>query len=227
MTSSTGAVLRAPPRALERNCAARCRAREPCSTSAHARSIARHGLQATPGTAERKSVHLRADGRRRRGPGYVIVQNDERDNAFGDADVRLLADRGRRLARRARERAPVRRNAAPNARESTALSDVGRDLSSTLDLATVMDRIAGHAKELLAAQNSAIFLPDERDGGTLPRHRRAGRDRRRDQGRGRRAGPRHHRQPAAERPGRARQRHGGRPAHACRSPAPRRAATSG
>ena len=45
-------------------------------------------------------------------------------------------------------------------RESTALSEVGRDLSSTLDLATVMDRIAAHAKELLAAQNSAIFLPD-------------------------------------------------------------------
>jgi GAF domain-containing protein/CheY-like chemotaxis protein len=47
-----------------------------------------------------------------------------------------------------------------NARESSALSEVGRDLSSTLDLATVMDRIAAHARELLAAQNSAIFLPD-------------------------------------------------------------------
>ncbi|HRY89987.1 MAG TPA: GAF domain-containing protein, partial [Rubrivivax sp.] len=49
-------------------------------------------------------------------------------------------------------------------RETSALSEVGRDLSSTLDLATVMDRIAAHAKELLAAQNSAIFLPDEGTG---------------------------------------------------------------
>ena len=46
------------------------------------------------------------------------------------------------------------------ARESSALTEVGRDLSSSLDLATVMDRIAGHAKELLRANNSAIFLPD-------------------------------------------------------------------
>jgi GAF domain-containing protein len=37
---------------------------------------------------------------------------------------------------------------------------VGRDVSSTLDLATVMDRIARHAKELTSADTSAIFLPD-------------------------------------------------------------------
>ena len=52
------------------------------------------------------------------------------------------------------------------ARESSALSDVGRDLSSSLDLATVMDRIARHAKDLLEAGDSAIFLP-EADGTTF------------------------------------------------------------
>ena len=46
------------------------------------------------------------------------------------------------------------------ARESAALFEVGRDLSSSLDLSTVMDRIAGHAKDLLHAGNSAIFLPE-------------------------------------------------------------------
>ena len=45
-------------------------------------------------------------------------------------------------------------------RESSALSDVGRDLSSSLDLSLVMDRIAHHAKDLLQATDSAIFLPD-------------------------------------------------------------------
>ena len=45
-------------------------------------------------------------------------------------------------------------------RETAALAEVGRDISSTLDLATVMDRIARHAKDLLHADNSAIFLPD-------------------------------------------------------------------
>src|SRR5271169_2223768 len=45
-------------------------------------------------------------------------------------------------------------------RETAALAEVGRDISSTLDLATVMDRIARHAKDLLNAGSSAIFLPD-------------------------------------------------------------------
>src|SRR5262249_34146715 len=44
-------------------------------------------------------------------------------------------------------------------RETAALAEVGRDISSTLDLAAVIDRIARHAKELLHADNSAIFLP--------------------------------------------------------------------
>ena len=45
-------------------------------------------------------------------------------------------------------------------RETAALAEVGRDISSTLDLPTVMDRIARHAKTLLNAGSSAIFLPD-------------------------------------------------------------------
>ncbi len=45
-------------------------------------------------------------------------------------------------------------------RETAALVEVGRDISATLDLGAVMDRIAAHAKDLLHADNSAIFLPD-------------------------------------------------------------------
>ena len=45
-------------------------------------------------------------------------------------------------------------------RETAALAEVGRDISSTLELSTVMDRIAGHAKNLLNASSSAIFLPE-------------------------------------------------------------------
>ena len=44
-------------------------------------------------------------------------------------------------------------------RETAALAEVGRDISSTLDCRRVMDRIAHHAKELLHCDNSAIFLP--------------------------------------------------------------------
>ncbi len=47
-----------------------------------------------------------------------------------------------------------------NAREMAALAEIGRDVSATLDLPTVLERIAAHAKELLAADTSAVFLPE-------------------------------------------------------------------
>ena len=48
-------------------------------------------------------------------------------------------------------------------RESAALAEVGRDISSTLDLPTVMDRIAHHAKELLGGRQQRD-LPARRHG---------------------------------------------------------------
>jgi GAF domain-containing protein/DNA-binding response OmpR family regulator len=45
------------------------------------------------------------------------------------------------------------------ARETAALAEVGHDISSTLDLALVMERIAAHARDLLTAETSAIFRP--------------------------------------------------------------------
>ena len=43
------------------------------------------------------------------------------------------------------------------------VAEVGQDISATLDLQTVMERIANHAKELLGGEISAIFMPE--DGG--------------------------------------------------------------
>jgi signal transduction histidine kinase/DNA-binding response OmpR family regulator len=95
--------------------------------------------------------------------GQVGIESFIQDDAFDDSAVRLLqtvtASMGVAL-----ENARLLEETQRRERESTALSDVGRDLSSTLDLAIVMDRIAAHAKELLAAQNSAIFLPDAASG---------------------------------------------------------------
>ena len=90
---------------------------------------------------------------------YIVIESHERRDAFDEAQVHLLSTVGASLGV-ALENARLFDETQRNARESSALSEVGRDLSSTLDLATVMDRIAAHAKELLAAQNSAIFLPD-------------------------------------------------------------------
>lgn len=46
------------------------------------------------------------------------------------------------------------------ATEMAALAEVGRDISSTLDLPTVLERIAWHARALLHADTSAVYLPD-------------------------------------------------------------------
>jgi signal transduction histidine kinase/CheY-like chemotaxis protein/HPt (histidine-containing phosphotransfer) domain-containing protein/uncharacterized protein YigA (DUF484 family) len=46
------------------------------------------------------------------------------------------------------------------ARETAALNEVGRDISSTFDVPTIMERIANYARELLKGEASAIYLPD-------------------------------------------------------------------
>ncbi len=91
--------------------------------------------------------------------GSILVESFEREHAFGDSDVRLLQTVASSMGV-ALENARLFDETQRRARESSALSDVGRDLSSSLDLATVMNRIAHHAKDLLQAGNSAIFLPD-------------------------------------------------------------------
>ena len=91
--------------------------------------------------------------------GAITVQDLDREGAFGEADVRLLETLAASMSV-ALENARLFDETQRHAREASALSDVGRDLSSTLDLTIVMDRIAAHAKELLVAENSAIFVPE-------------------------------------------------------------------
>ena len=91
--------------------------------------------------------------------GFISLENMERDNAYGDADVRLLSTVGASMGV-ALENARLFDETQRRTRETAALAEIGRDISSTLDLPTVMDRIARHAKDLTSADNSAIFLPD-------------------------------------------------------------------
>ncbi|HEV8500918.1 MAG TPA: GAF domain-containing protein [Casimicrobiaceae bacterium] len=90
--------------------------------------------------------------------GMIILENYERENAYSEADVRLLSTVGATMGV-ALENARLFDEAQQRSRETAALAEVGRDISSTLDLATVLDRIARHARELLRSDNSAIFLP--------------------------------------------------------------------
>ncbi len=47
------------------------------------------------------------------------------------------------------------------AREMSALTEVGSDISATLDLSDVLERITRHALDLLDVSDSALFLPHE------------------------------------------------------------------
>ncbi|HEX6974270.1 MAG TPA: GAF domain-containing protein, partial [Vicinamibacterales bacterium] len=95
----------------------------------------------------------------------LVLESADHEDAFSAADISLLrtvaASMGVALenARLFDETQRLLKETERRERESSALSEVGRDLSSTLDLAPLMDRIAAHAKELLAAADSAIFLP--------------------------------------------------------------------
>ena len=91
--------------------------------------------------------------------GMIIIEDHARENAFGEGEVRLLSTVAASMGV-ALENARLFDETQRRTRETAALAEVGRDISSTLDLSTVMDRIARHAKDLLRGDNSAIFLPD-------------------------------------------------------------------
>ncbi|MEP7057038.1 MAG: GAF domain-containing protein, partial [Caldimonas sp.] len=125
-----------------------------------AEAIARYGSSLIPGTQLEKSavfVPLVAGDQAR---GLINLIDVDREHAFSTSDVRLLETLANSMSV-ALENARLFDEIQRRTRESAALAEVGRDISSTLDLPTVMDRIAHHAKELLRADNSAIFLPDE------------------------------------------------------------------
>ncbi len=94
----------------------------------------------------------------------IIVLNDmEREHAFSADDVRLLETLAASMSVTL-QNARLFDETQRRTRETAALLEVGRDLSSSLELATVMDRIARHAKDLLRAASSAIFLPEHGTG---------------------------------------------------------------
>ena len=138
--------------------------RKPLVTHTAAEEMELHGV--IPGTDAAKCSAVLPIIANDRVLGVLILDNHEREHAFEDAEVRLLgtvvASMGVALenARLFDETQRLLEETQRRARESSALSDVGRDLSSSLDLSVVMDRIASHAKGLLEASSSAIFLPD-------------------------------------------------------------------
>ena len=90
--------------------------------------------------------------------GFIQLENHERDHAYGDAELGLLQTVAASIAG-ALQSAKLFKETQRRSRQAAALAEVGRDISATLDLDRVMQRIAHHAKELLSADTSVIFVP--------------------------------------------------------------------
>ncbi len=123
-------------------------------------AIAKYGTFTIPGTQIEKSALyvplIWGDEAR----GMVSISDYQREHAFSESDVRLLQTLAGTMSV-ALQNAGLFDEIQRRTRESAALAEVGRDVSATLDLTTVMERIAHHAKELLGVDASAIYLPED------------------------------------------------------------------
>jgi GAF domain-containing protein/CheY-like chemotaxis protein len=97
--------------------------------------------------------------------GMVNVWRPHTEGLFTQSDLDFLVSVSRQTAI-AIESARLYLETQRRAREMSVLVDVGRDISSTLEAEKVLESIAGHAKELLNGDLSALFLP-EGDGNTF------------------------------------------------------------
>jgi signal transduction histidine kinase len=88
--------------------------------------------------------------------GVISVQSYQ-EYTFVESDVRLLSTIAAGMGV-ALENARLYRETQHRADEMAALAEVSRDISATLDLPTVLERIAAHARTLLTADTSAVFL---------------------------------------------------------------------
>jgi signal transduction histidine kinase/CheY-like chemotaxis protein len=97
--------------------------------------------------------------------GVVSVQSIDEAGRFGEADTRLLSTIAANVGTAIRN-ARLYQEAQRRAREMAALAEMGREISATLDLEGVLERIAERALALLEAGTSAVYLADA-DGRTF------------------------------------------------------------
>ena len=121
-------------------------------------ATAQYGSLVVPGTQDDKSAVYVPLVVGDRALGLVNLNDMTREHAFSPADVRLLQTLAGSMSV-ALDNARLFDDIQRRTRESAALAEVGRDISATLDIGVVMDRIAHHARQLLAADTSAIFVP--------------------------------------------------------------------
>ncbi|HKF86293.1 MAG TPA: GAF domain-containing protein [Candidatus Limnocylindrales bacterium] len=91
--------------------------------------------------------------------GVVSVQNLDREHAFGEGDVTLLQTLAASLSV-SLETARLISETSRRADEMSALAEVAAEISATLDVGAVLDRMIERITELLDGDTSAVFLPD-------------------------------------------------------------------
>jgi PAS domain S-box-containing protein len=89
--------------------------------------------------------------------GVITLQNIDREHAFSEDDLRLLTTLASSLSV-ALENARLYAEAERRGDEMAALTEIGREISETLDLDTVLERIASRALEVLRARDVALRL---------------------------------------------------------------------
>ena len=129
-------------------------------------SVERAAMYIVPGTSLSKSLIAAPIIGGDRVLGYVNLEDLEREYAYSAADLNLLSTITAALstalqnARLFDETQRLLKETERRASETAALSTVGREIMSTLELEEVLQQIAGYARELLHADSSALFLAD-------------------------------------------------------------------
>ena len=91
--------------------------------------------------------------------GVISVQSVQQEGVFNEDSLRLLTTIAAN-AGAAIHTAQLHAETQRRAREMATLTEVGRDISSSLEASTVLVSIVTHARELLNGELSALFLPE-------------------------------------------------------------------
>jgi PAS domain S-box-containing protein len=91
--------------------------------------------------------------------GVISVQSTKEEGRFGEGDAGLLSTIAANVGI-AIQNAQLYEETRRRGDEMAALAEVGREFSSAVDMAAVLDRVAGRARDLLDADTSAVYLAE-------------------------------------------------------------------
>ena len=97
--------------------------------------------------------------------GAISVQSVAEEGRFGEADMRLLSTLAANIGS-AIQNAQLYGESQRRATEMAALAEVGREISATLELSLVLQRITDRAMSLLDGSSAAVYMAEE-DGQTF------------------------------------------------------------